>query len=519
VAKGISVLDDTKKSHSVKRKTIRFSDSLDIEVYPRSIVKDETEYIFMGSDHGEKHLWILSRNGHGSKWESAGGESLSATVEGDPVTLKRCPLDHHHAVMIRKLYTFTAPSVLGPGHSIGLGDRLGLAGPGHIRAVEGTPVKSVLAQQSIRELERTERSPGEVIDAATWAVLQEGFREPYGADADHLKSKEDIDLTVAAGFTMYTIDPGNHVDNEADICPPEILREKVDALDWSGLEDTLRECQARYAGRDISIGTELTLHPDAEAVHRALGKYGRALAHTVSLSRYLIERMAGTPFELEVSVDETDSVTTPFEHYFIAGELNRLGVSFISLAPRFIGDFEKGIDYKGDLHIFEEEYRKHILIARQWGSYKISFHSGSDKFSVYEIAGRMRDGAVHVKTAGTSYLVALQTISLVEPDLFRAILDFSREGFQVNKATYHISADIEQVPPGVDCSAAGLQELFESDHARQVLHVGFGSVLTARNPEGHYLFRDRILECLTSNEETHYEFLAQHIQRHIIPFI
>lgn len=78
----------------------------------------------------------------------------------------------------------------------------------------GTHMKAVLAQQSIRELERTQRRPEEIMDAATWAVYQEGYEEGFGADADHLKTTADIDLMVAAGFAMFTIDPGEHVVNE-----------------------------------------------------------------------------------------------------------------------------------------------------------------------------------------------------------------------------------------------------------------------------------------------------------------
>lgn len=513
------MLDEAKHTGSTVRKTIRLSDRIEIDVYPRSIVKKEDDYLFVGMYAGKKYLWILSWETNQETWKAFDGEGVAGEIDGEDLRLKRCVMDHHNATLLRDHFSYTAPTVLGPGHSIGLGDRLGLAGPGHIRAVEGTPVKAILAQQSIRELTRTERTPEEVIDAATWAVFQEGFRDGFGADADHLKSKEDIDLTVQAGYTMYTIDPGDHVDNDADSCSVDGLKEKVNRINWSGLEDSLEDCEGRYVGRDVVLGDAYSLKPGQEEVYRAIAKYGWAILHTYAIYQHLCAHMGSTPFELEVSVDESDSVTSPFEHYFIASELNRLGVSFVSLAPRFVGDFEKGIDYKGDLKVFEEEYKKHILISRHCGSYKISFHSGSDKFSVYDIAGNIEDGDVHVKTAGTSYLVALQAISLREPDLSREILDFSRSGFNVNKATYHISADIEHVPQGSACSDEQLHMLFDDDDARQVLHVGFGSVLTAKGKNGLYRFRDRILDCLKTHEDTHYDYLEKHIRRHVSPFV
>ncbi len=104
-------------------------------------------------------------------------------------------------------------------------------------------------------------------------------------------------------------------------------------------------------------------------------------------------------------------MTTPFEHWLVASELRRLGVEWVGLAPRFVGDFEKGIDYRGDLEVFRREYLKHLAIAEALGPYKISIHSGSDKFGVYRVIGEIGKGGVHVKTAGTSYLEALRTVA------------------------------------------------------------------------------------------------------------
>ena len=210
----------------------------------------------------------------------------------------------------------------------------------------------VLAQQSIRELERTERTPDEVMDAATWAVLEEGWTEPWGADADHLKTEADVELMAAAGFTMFTIDPGDHVVDAADEMSLAKLQEAAAVLPWSELEDTLGAALRRYAGRGIEVEPGLTLEPSAEDVLRAWVKYGAPLAHTAKMYRHIAATMGKRPFEVEVSVDETASVTTPFEHWLVASELRRLGVEWIGLAPRFVGDFEKGIDYRGDLEIF-----------------------------------------------------------------------------------------------------------------------------------------------------------------------
>jgi hypothetical protein len=102
-----------------------------------------------------------------------------------------------------------------------MGDRLGLATPGHVRAVRatGSSIAPIFAQQSIREMARTGRTPQQVMDDATWGAFLEGWTGGVGADADHLKTPADIDACLAAGFTFYTIDPGAHVDNRADRGP------------------------------------------------------------------------------------------------------------------------------------------------------------------------------------------------------------------------------------------------------------------------------------------------------------
>ncbi len=106
----------------------------------------------------------------------------------------------------------------------------------------------------------------------------------------------------------------------------------------------------------------------------------------------------------------------------------------MGLAPRFVGDFEKGIDYKGDLKAFESCLAEHVQIAKDYGPYKISVHSGSDKFSIYPIVGRVTGGQFHLKTAGTSYLEALRVVARFEPALMRDIIAFCRERYKIDKA-------------------------------------------------------------------------------------
>ena len=403
-------------------------------------------------------------------------------------------------------------------NSFGFGDRLGLANPGHVRSLKGFDFKPVLAQQSIRELTRTNRTPEDVMDAAVWAVFQEGYKGGFGADADHLKTTEDVDLLVKAGYTMFTIDPSDYVVSGVGNTSDDQLKERTEKLAWNDFHESYAGLMARYDNKSIEVSGALSLTPTTREIYEACIKYNAALVHIGRMHDHLKSTYPKHECEIEVSIDETDTVTTPFEHFYIVNELKRLNVEFVSLAPRFVGDFEKGIDYKGSIDLFKSEYLKHVAIAEHFGSYKISFHSGSDKFRVYEAVGEINRGNVHIKTAGTSYLEALKVVAIREPDLFREILDFAAGLYEMEKKSYHVSADMKKIKPGKNYRDDELENLFTSEDVRQALHVTYGRVLTEKKDASGYIFRNRIYDCLNRNEDLHYELLVRHFHRHMDPF-
>ncbi len=413
-----------------------------------------------------------------------------------------CPLDAVNAAALRRELPWTAPQPLGLRKSIGCGDRLGLATPGHVRAVRKGDMAGVFAQQSIREMQRCNRSAQDVIDDAAWGVLQMDYRDGYGSDADHVKHIADIDTCIEAGFTGFTLDPNEHVDNAAHGDDAATLQTKFESLPADQLEATPGDLRRMYlaAGAANPLGEEALL--------RASGKYSRAIIHVKNLARHIEQRFAGEPFDLEVSVDETDTPTSPAEHWFIAAELKRLGVQVDGLAPRFIGDFEKGVDYIGELAQFEQDFAAHARIAREMGPYKLSIHTGSDKFGIYPIIHRHAGPLVHLKTAGTSWLEALRVIALRDASFFREILALARERFETDRASYHISGRLERVP--VNPPDDQLPALFEQFDARQALHVTFGSQLDR--------FRDRLYAFLHEHEGDYQAVLETHFDRHIAPF-
>ena len=424
-----------------------------------------------------------------------------------------------NAAGLRRHLPWLEPRPLPSGTSAGFGDRLGLATPGHVRALRavGASIAPVFAQQSIREMTRTSRSPQAVIDDATWGSFEAGWTDGQGADADHLKTVDDITACAAAGFAMFTIDPGEHVNRDADAMAPAELRSAWDALPWERLEDTPSSMRRRLAGLAVDAGGERVVLDDGALVKAAV-KYGRAVAHVTAMYRHLAGVKGEEPFDLEVSVDETDTPTAPAEHVFVASELRRLGVRWESLAPRFVGRFEKGVDYIGDTAAFEADFRVHAAIARALGPYKLSLHSGSDKFGIYDIAARHTGGLIHVKTAGTSYLEALRAAAIAAPGLLRSIYVFAREHYERDRASYHVSASVAAAPDPARVDDAGLAALLEDFHARQILHVTFGSVLTARGEDGRLVFADDLRSMLQAHPEVYAACLERHFVRHLRPF-
>lgn len=484
-------------------------------VYPASVESTGTIVVALGKEGRSRRLILACRRGKLGAFGSLSPEHRRSAGDVQVTVVSAGP---DAASALREAVPWTSPRLCGPATSVGLGDRLGLATPGHLLAVQDQGCVPFPAQQSIREMTRTQRTPQEVMDDAVWGVFQAGWRGGFGSDADHLKTTADIDATAAAGFTMFTIDPGEHVCSEADTMSAAAASMAANALPWADLETSEEDLRRRYLNRRFPLVGRGDVRFTEETLLRAAVKYGRAIAHTAAMYRHLVARLGIGRFELEVSVDETDAPTSEAEHYLVAAELKRLGVRWVSLAPRFIGAFEKGVDYRGDLKAFEQSYAAHAAIARTLGPYKLSLHSGSDKFSVYPIAARLSEGLIHLKTAGTSYLEALRVIARVNSDLFRRIVNFALERFDADKASYHISARIERVPRPDDLKDAELECLLDSDDGRQLLHVTYGSVLTAANPDGSHRFRQEVRETLIDHEKEHYAVLAGHIRRHVVPF-
>ena len=435
----------------------------------------------------------------------AGGILHGRVAELNGGSLLVAPADHDNLVALRGLLPWLRPRRLAGSTSFGFGDRLGLATQGHVAALRAHPgAQPVLAQQSARELSRMGRTFREVVDAATIGVLAAGWQGGFGADGDHLKTIADLEAALDAGCSQVTADPIEVVPRIPADGPADELDVAFAAVPWADLEDDPAAFARRYPDR---LRTDAgTLELPRTALRAAAARFAPAIVRVTEMHRRLRE-LAGDRVGFEVAVDEIAFATTPVDHVYLATELRRCGVRWEAFAPRFVGQFEKGIDYLGDPVALGRDVALHAAIARTLGEYRLSIHSGSDKFSVYAAIVEGTGGRFHLKTSGTSYLVALRTVAGMDPPLMREIWRLAREEYAVGRASYWVSAEPARTPRAEELADDELVGLLDAADSREILHVTYGAVWTNLGAE--------LRRAVWSGRDAYSGALAAHFGRHL----
>jgi len=457
-------------------------------VYPKSLcTRRETNYAIVRNEK-KKFLAVTGTDAPLFQGTSIGmGEGAGA---------KLCNFTRHNCQTLRNVFPELTPKPCDRKISFGFGDRLGIATPAHLVAINGRDIFPVFAQQSIRENTRTGRSYQEVLDDAVWGCFQDGHRAPFGADADHLKEPVYITEALHAGFSMYTIDISDHMRNPA-VLTAEGQRAALlavrDADTW----------EAYFNGKKYTVGG-MTYTFTEPVVRRLLITFAAGLDFATDCYERIKHVMP--VFDFEVSVDETSVPTEPIDHIFVAEYLRKAGVVFTSLAPRFPGEFEKAIDYKGSVPEFKDHFRMHTEISRFFGGYKVSIHSGSDKFAVYPAVKETSD-SFHIKTAGTSWLQAVRTLAVRTPGLYRKIHQCALNNLEKDRVGYVIHLDTAKIPPLEKTPDSRLEDYFELPDSRQLIHITYGSVLAE--------LKDDILRELLNHEDECFKQIAGHLGKHL----
>ena len=295
-------------------------------------------------------------------------------------------------------------------YSIGVGDRFAHQAKPQLQACRMAAEQGVevipVWNKSNREHTIIGSTPASTRAAAEEAVKTLGWSKPYHVDADHINLKTVDNFTEACDF--FTIDVA------------DLIGQPCDAARLQGFV----ERHAELPGDLLIPGVAHPFRIDRGFMRQVANKYLAAVQEAGRIYRRLEEKKGKGQFITEVSMDETDSPQTPAELLIILVAVADEGIPIQTIAPKFTGRFDKGVDYVGDLAKFTEEFSNDVAViafaVRHYGmssTLKLSIHSGSDKFSLYgPIHRTLRkfDAGVHLKTAGTTWLEEL--IGLAEAD-------------------------------------------------------------------------------------------------------
>jgi len=293
-------------------------------------------------------------------------------------------------------------------YSFGIGDRFSHEGKAQLQAIikakeQGIDITPVW-NKSHREHTTIKTVPGDVRLEADAAVKALGWKDPYFVDADHISLKN-VDLFVDSS-DFFTLDVADFIGEPADQADIAAFVEKY----------------KKYTGKITIDGIDETFEITAEQIEKIAGKVLLAIKQAGEIYRH-IESVKGTDnFITEVSMDETDQPQTPVEMLFILAAIADQGIPAQTIAPKFTGRFNKGVDYVGDVEKFAKEFEQDLAViafaVKEFGlpeNLKLSVHSGSDKFSIYKPINKAMkkfDAGLHLKTAGTTWLEELIGLAL-----------------------------------------------------------------------------------------------------------
>ncbi|MCS6863790.1 MAG: tagaturonate epimerase family protein [Gemmataceae bacterium] len=330
-----------------------------------------------------------------------------------------------------------------PKYSIGVGDRFGHQAPAQLRAcqmaleagVEVIPVWN----KSNREHTLIGSEPSSVRAAAAAAVAALGWKRPYFVDADHIRL-DTVERFLSA-CDYFTIDVADAIGQPVD---PEYVQKFI-------------SCQDALIGRLRIPGVSKPFTLTRQDLEQIARHYFQAIREAAAIYRKIAQARGAGQFITEVSMDETDTPQTPAELLVILAALAFEQVPVQTIAPKFTGRFNKGVDYVGDVRRFEREFRDDLAViafaVKEFGlpsELKLSIHSGSDKFSLYPLMRQaLRDSGagLHLKTAGTTWLEELIGLAESGPDGLALVKDIYTDALNQREALCRPYATVIDINP------------------------------------------------------------------------
>jgi len=370
-------------------------------------------------------------------------------------------------------------------YSLGVGDRFGRQGQAQLRAIIRARDPGFLVipvwNKSYREHEIIGTTPCDVREEADCAVQSLGWKDAYHVDADHIGMQNVGAFLSSSDF--FTLDVANFKGKTAPV-------EEIDSF-VRRHEDLI--------GRLELQGIQNPLFIDQDSMRKVASRYLCAIQEAGRIYRHILAFKGEGLFIAEISMDETDEPQSPLDMVLILAMVADEGIHAQTIAPKFTGRFNKGIDYVGDPNRFEEEFRSDLAVIEyaieRFGlpkNLKMSVHSGSDKFSIYpSISKALYDfnAGLHLKTAGTTWLEELIGLALSGSEglcVVREIYTNALGRFDELCAPYApvISIDSTRLPRAeevMDWSGEEYAAALRHDpdcleynlHFRQMLHVSY----------------------------------------------
>lgn len=370
-------------------------------------------------------------------------------------------------------------------YSFGIGDRFGCQGKAQLEAIKKANSYGIeiipVWNKSFREHSIIHTCPADTRKEADQAVKDINWSQPYYVDADHINLSNVNDFIESSDF--FTLDVADYIDKTSE-------KQKIDAF---------LDRNRKYLGELLIPGIESPFRITLEELEKIARKFLFAIQEAKKIYDYVSEKKGKENFIPEISIDEVDLPQTPVELFFILSAISMFGIPVQTIAPKFTGRFNKGVDYSGNIDQFAKEFEEDLLVIdfaiKEFGlpaNLKLSVHSGSDKFSIYPVMGKLirkYDKGIHIKTAGTTWLEELIGLALAGGEALAMVkLIYSKgfERFEELCAPYSTVIDIDRakLPVSSEVNKWSSEKLADSirhipdhpeynPHVRQLLHISY----------------------------------------------
>jgi len=371
-------------------------------------------------------------------------------------------------------------------YSFGIGDRFGCQAKALLKSIiksnkefncDFVPVWN----KSNREHSTIHTKPSDVRIAADIAVKELQWDKSYYVDADHINLSNVDPFIDSCNF--FTIDVASYIGQETE---PSLLEKFVND-------------HMKYVGKLRIPGISEAFDVDKESIRKIYQRFLFAIYKAYEIYSRIVAKKGQGNFITEVSMDEVTDAQTPLDLFFILSAIQKVGIPAETIAPKFSGRFNKGVDYVGDLELFEKEFEQNLMVidyaVKEFGmssNLKLSIHSGSDKFSIYPIMGRLidkHDKGIHIKTAGTTWLEEMIGLALSggkELELAKSIYEKAYGRKEELCAPYSTVIDIRDssLPSPTEVNTWSSEKFADSlrhipsnkdynPNFRQLVHVGY----------------------------------------------